>query len=666
MPTDRSLHQMGDINLHEIFPVAEYPFPPDDVIFEYSDAKVIAVYKDYIITSPNADFVPEPFIFENEEVKARADGRFGIVDAFQWPQLYSEKFEWAMCIPRKDPFYAHERRWFAWENLRDEDFLRSARYPTMYSLGPNKQLGVSGLVSQAKEAVTAWMTERNKKEHSITIPLRILEGVVTQLQSPQLHRDIVKLYAEAQRRHLDITAFLDYVRYAEPKLRVLDFYPAPVTEKWMGAFTSDPNVCERLHIAGIPVWFIRIRAQIPSTIKIKNRVQIDRPDHIVRENYFDTHARLEPFEPICPPMPACNERLRVQFTGVSASDLSTVRQMQGSPAQGAPGFGGGSGRFQVQGRKAGLKQGARDTWSVLSNDYTPDVPSIWTNALDRAKSAKGQHDAKQKKQGLPPKAPFGHVAAGYRFPDPCALVTPVEPKRKTTFLVNWLNIRSQRLEDVDLSPFVAQPNGQNWRDLLTGVILEDLSPNRIKDRQERASGRELFGSVITSIVESGDFWSHSPSQLWQGMDVSPRFLIREIDIVKKIVWEVAEFNFRFELLALDHAMARPLWVKDPAARKQAVCDVFPDGGLTREGQWLPAGEHEVGLNSRDPQTAATAWERFRVLLSGWHGASQTRPIDATTLTDLYLQVSPLATDYCWRFFQQAGRAPIVPFAFPFS
>ena len=73
-----------------------------------------------MITSPNVDFVPEPYVFEEEDVRARADSHFGLVDCFQWPQLYDKEYEYSVCIPRKDTVPTLE---IAWYNLTRDDFI---------------------------------------------------------------------------------------------------------------------------------------------------------------------------------------------------------------------------------------------------------------------------------------------------------------------------------------------------------------------------------------------------------------------------------------------------------------------------------------------------------------------------------------------------------------
>ncbi|KAI6009910.1 hypothetical protein BKA83DRAFT_4504189 [Pisolithus microcarpus] len=65
------------------------------------NAHVLAKYNDHWITSPNTNYVPEPFIFEGARVEPPRDGQMGHIDCFQWPQLHAELYIWSTCIPEK-------------------------------------------------------------------------------------------------------------------------------------------------------------------------------------------------------------------------------------------------------------------------------------------------------------------------------------------------------------------------------------------------------------------------------------------------------------------------------------------------------------------------------------------------------------------------------------
>ena len=85
------------------------------------DARAIAYQELLIITTPNMDWVPELHNNDSDELRARADGHCGVVDCFQWPQMYCKEFEYAVCIPRKETSSIDWQ--FAWYTPTPDDFV---------------------------------------------------------------------------------------------------------------------------------------------------------------------------------------------------------------------------------------------------------------------------------------------------------------------------------------------------------------------------------------------------------------------------------------------------------------------------------------------------------------------------------------------------------------
>ena len=57
---------------------------------------------------PNVDYVLEPHIFDDQEHCPHADGHFGLINCFQWPQKYDKDYVFAICIPQKDTVLSPE------------------------------------------------------------------------------------------------------------------------------------------------------------------------------------------------------------------------------------------------------------------------------------------------------------------------------------------------------------------------------------------------------------------------------------------------------------------------------------------------------------------------------------------------------------------------------
>ncbi|KAI6149387.1 hypothetical protein BKA82DRAFT_128275, partial [Pisolithus tinctorius] len=65
------------------------------------NACILVKCDDHWIMLPNADYVPQPFIFEGEIITPLHNGWFGHIDCFQWPQLFAECYTWSLCVPQK-------------------------------------------------------------------------------------------------------------------------------------------------------------------------------------------------------------------------------------------------------------------------------------------------------------------------------------------------------------------------------------------------------------------------------------------------------------------------------------------------------------------------------------------------------------------------------------
>jgi len=104
------------------------------------DARAIAYQEPLVITTPNMDWIPE-LHNDDSELRARADGHFGLEDCFQWPQKYCKQFEYAVCIPRKETSSIDLQ--FAWYTPTTNDFVTQAG--TAFAIGTLDSVIVNGI-----------------------------------------------------------------------------------------------------------------------------------------------------------------------------------------------------------------------------------------------------------------------------------------------------------------------------------------------------------------------------------------------------------------------------------------------------------------------------------------------------------------------------------------
>ncbi|KAG2039378.1 hypothetical protein BDR03DRAFT_846056, partial [Suillus americanus] len=45
-----------------------------------------------------------------------------------------------------------------------------------------------------------------------------------------------------------------------------------VNLEWMGAFMHESDMYDRLHMAGVPIWYVRTMAYIPANMKVHKPV----------------------------------------------------------------------------------------------------------------------------------------------------------------------------------------------------------------------------------------------------------------------------------------------------------------------------------------------------------------------------------------------------------
>jgi len=92
--------------------------------FTCLDARIIAYQSNRVMvyTSPNMLFVPKPHL-DNEELHAQANGQFGTVDCFQWPQVYCKEHKYAVCIPWQEHYPHPDSLSWAWYTPSLKDFI---------------------------------------------------------------------------------------------------------------------------------------------------------------------------------------------------------------------------------------------------------------------------------------------------------------------------------------------------------------------------------------------------------------------------------------------------------------------------------------------------------------------------------------------------------------
>ncbi|KIJ10619.1 hypothetical protein PAXINDRAFT_16389 [Paxillus involutus ATCC 200175] len=143
-------------------------------------------------------------------------------------------------------------------------------------------------------------------------------------------------------------------------------------------------------------------------------------------------------------------------------------------------------------------------------------------------------------------------------------------------------------------------------------------------------------------------------------------------LVKQILWELYELNFRYELYALDRVMAMELWASSFTERCALLHSIFPgDSGLLMWDDSLPKQDSDVGLGAGSWKELHPWVDKFQELLSVWCDApSRLSSLLGDPVADHDNQVAHLtmqsATNfYVQTFFDHFGKPPVVPHVYPF-
>jgi len=189
-----------------------------------------------------------------------------------------------------------------------------------------------------------------------------------------------------------------------------------------------------------------------------------------------------------------------------------------------------------------------------------------------------------------------------------------------------------------------------------------------KAERLRDAVRQLFGDELLAKLR-GDVdlveWHEATLQVQNNMIVD-----LDDNIVREIIWELFEHNFRYEIVALDMVAAPSKWAGEEAAvaRKDEIRRVF--GILGKFVIWSdPFPRFNEGLQAEDISDRKFVLEDLRRIQKAWPDVSPTITKGCfldTPRTSEQLEAfeAEVVGFYCQTFFDFFGRPPIVPHRLP--
>ncbi|KAI6160560.1 hypothetical protein EDD17DRAFT_1484013 [Pisolithus thermaeus] len=626
------------------------------------DALAVACKGNIIITSPNMDYVPEPFIFEEEDLCCRADGRFGVVDCFQWPQMHERQYEYSACIPRKDSIPTLRTAWY---HPTLDDFTVPAGSRFAVGTLPATKVTDFEVALQTLRSRHHTLRDRPIGQDALRVLMRLADHEVRRLHHhPLLFRDLVVFVAQLQRKLLDIHALLDYIEFVHPLLKTPPSRPPHANDNWMGCFTKSTEVCEALYFAGVPVWLVCSEAYISPTMNVVHSVRLSYPDEIVRAMYTENGV-AKPFPSIwCGPSNVLRHyHTRSSYEGTLADAPEPLPVAHPSLSRSSSSSGKKPSRKLSRTARERASAGpSRGVWPSHFSSHVFDHSLVLP-------SAAGQ--SKWEEPNLPDRIMSGVVDPGYRFPKPTLFVNVSTPEKKKTYLLNWLSARPLWISQVDIRPPSKFPSPQMWRDFLNTIDTDPLPST--KTASTKLAVRDILGEAI---INSAQGLTGAPQEItWRGMQGSITSVLAHppLSFMRSLLWELYELNFRYELYALDRALVPDCWTtsnEERITRQTLLYGILPgESGLVMWSESLPRYSRELGLCATDVPNSLPYISKFCQLMSVWPGAPARlqSPVELKGQddTEVYSVFSLACHFYVQTAFDFLGQQPSLPRIFQF-
>ncbi|KAJ7131485.1 hypothetical protein C8R43DRAFT_1133714 [Mycena crocata] len=214
--------------------------------------------KPFLITT-HARYIPAPPHTIEHDIFLRKDARYGADDFTQWPQQWSDTY-CHLSVRSRETVGELAALW--WDPT-PEDFQIPAATATAV-LGRLSSLRFKQL-KLAVDSVHLSYKEFIAEASGRKLPSIMDEAVVSmrlaldRVQSVSCaYEDMVLAVRKVQRTALELDALVEYMRIYHPRMiKCQDMSAATRAAPLMGAYTGQPEVAQRLYLAGIPYWYVR-------------------------------------------------------------------------------------------------------------------------------------------------------------------------------------------------------------------------------------------------------------------------------------------------------------------------------------------------------------------------------------------------------------------------
>lgn len=305
----------------------------------------------------------------------------------------------------------------------------------------------------------------------------------------------------------------------------------------------------------------------------------------------------------------------------------------------------------------------RDKWKPLDGTFAPPAINAWNAALRGVDRSNARLSSKPSKE-----------IYGYRFPDP-GLIAYAE-HRLDRYVINWLHIRVAVQHRVYLgidnvpTQIPVGCSNEEWRSILnssygqldfteehhqSGTHLPAASSRR--DANSSDNRRELIRAMF-GVYPSNEYVTQAS---WgEHVIMCGKVALLDPTILREIVWDLCEHNFRADLLALDRLLAPAKWGSDYVSRDELLKSVFADG----ESYICTSVPSEArGIASSDWRERREFIGKLALVMGSWPSApADIGHYDEASRTEVsFARIERIvALFFCQTIFDQFGRPAIVP------
>ncbi|EJF55526.1 hypothetical protein DICSQDRAFT_175800 [Dichomitus squalens LYAD-421 SS1] len=646
----------------------------------FSDGLVRAIDSrhGFLVTSPNADFVPK-IVRGIVDVVLRSNGKYGPVDPIHWPQIFTPRFGYLSAVLKPIAPPHHLAPMFTPPSQTDFVPLTGTPVAGFGHITPSFIAPLRTLVGEMSQRIVDFVRKCGGEEcadlhwHGVT-----MRNALSRLRlMPASFPDQLLQVTELQRHWLMASAYLEY----QWRLRSVSSADEMICAHLplMGAWSSEPQHVQLLYGAGIPVWYVRTSHILHRKISIVRSTTPVAPSTLQLARFPGTDGCL--FHGL-----VGEAHLHSMMQGghgyLDISHVPTASIYSGKDY--GPGI--TIREAKAIGRAGGSASGSRTARSSQSHgQHTLSERSLRSKPYDRRR-VPGPHSSQVRghdkfvefpHKWMPPAIPSWSEAMllvdrsmpaqpadhlwGYWILEPALILGPKDEARQIRYLTNWVRARPIWLYLLRVPG--SRPTGvgaQYWWSFLNGVPEDSRLITRTGKRMVEI--KNLFRSVFQD--HQFDLGTRAPVD-WHGHHFEH---VLEA-LVPAVIWEIFELGFHYELLALDRFL-RPSISRsraEEAVREDLLATVFP-GGWLRAVDALPSS-NSSGLFATHLHRRVTALNALRLVLMQWPGCPSAivsaSPLQGNDRDEVIVDLERhLASFYVDTFFTCAGRAPIVPHLYP--